>query len=423
MSWVWNIPHWTGNQAEADHAESAPRPAEPQVAGTRQVVPAPPVMRLREGASAKDASTAHEEQQARTQGANGALPTTVHETLRAPGQPLDAPTRTQMESRFGHSFDHVRIHDDERAAASANAVDALAYTVGSHIVFGRGEYAPRTPRGRSVLAHELTHVLQQGSRLFHPADAGRLTLHDAHGSETEADAAAHVAGGGGRILRVSSLSGLALQRQKKSSPPSLSAVPTVLPTVVPNAGANRNPLSIVAPKITMERKFPGINLPPIETPSGTAKASLALVVSTTFTPTSSHLEAFTFTDKELSIELGNFAMSFTLAKLGKGAHGVAFTSKFPGVGRLNSQTLTIEPPFTFIWASILNPPLLFLKRFRVSGEFRIQLEVTFTPRWTILTPEEELRNEWSRKPIPLVPVMKPVLVEEIFGIIARALAL
>ena len=66
-----------------------------------------------------------------------------------------------MEPRFFHDFSRVRVHTDEQAAESARAVDAQAYTVGAHIVFGDGEYASQTSRGRELLAHELAHVLQQ----------------------------------------------------------------------------------------------------------------------------------------------------------------------------------------------------------------------------------------------------------------------
>ena len=68
-----------------------------------------------------------------------------------------------MAARFGRDFSQVRVHTDGQAAASATAVGARAYTVGRDIVFGRGEYAPESPSGRWVLAHELTHVLQQGA--------------------------------------------------------------------------------------------------------------------------------------------------------------------------------------------------------------------------------------------------------------------
>jgi hypothetical protein len=66
-----------------------------------------------------------------------------------------------MESRFGHDFGRVLVHTDARAADSARSVNALAYTVGSHIVFGEGQYAPATVSGQRLLAHELTHVAQQ----------------------------------------------------------------------------------------------------------------------------------------------------------------------------------------------------------------------------------------------------------------------
>jgi len=140
------------------------------------------------------------------------VPPIVDEVLRAPGQPLDTNTRASMESRFGHDFgrvsvysklpqassrtlvigpahDHyereadaaasrvaaaipmsgqgsadfgsVRVHTDSRAAESAQALGARAYTLGHHIVFDAGRYAPRTSDGRGLLAHELTHVLQQ----------------------------------------------------------------------------------------------------------------------------------------------------------------------------------------------------------------------------------------------------------------------
>lgn len=90
-----------------------------------------------------------------------AAPPSVHHTLRVPGRPLDQSTRSFMESRFHHDFGSVRVHSDERASDSAREIHALAYTVGSDIVFGARQYAPGTPTGRKLLAHELTHVVQQ----------------------------------------------------------------------------------------------------------------------------------------------------------------------------------------------------------------------------------------------------------------------
>jgi|GEM_PF-1801608 hypothetical protein len=79
------------------------------------------------------------------------------------GQPLDAATRAYMEPRLGHDFGHVRVHTDEQAAQAASDYQARAYTVGSDVVFGAQEYAPGTSAGQRLLAHELTHVVQQGS--------------------------------------------------------------------------------------------------------------------------------------------------------------------------------------------------------------------------------------------------------------------
>ncbi|MFN0066387.1 MAG: DUF4157 domain-containing protein [Limisphaerales bacterium] len=89
-------------------------------------------------------------------------PPVVHAVLRASGTPLGAAARAELEPRFGHDFSGVRVHTDERAAASARAVNATAYTVGRDIVFDRGAYAPHSAAGRRLLAHELAHVVQQG---------------------------------------------------------------------------------------------------------------------------------------------------------------------------------------------------------------------------------------------------------------------
>src|SRR5262249_2220058 len=89
------------------------------------------------------------------------VPPIVHEALRSTGQPLNAATRAFMESRLGRDFSGVRIYTDARAAESARAVNALAYTVGRNVIFGEGQYAPETSSGRRLIAHELAHVAQQ----------------------------------------------------------------------------------------------------------------------------------------------------------------------------------------------------------------------------------------------------------------------
>jgi hypothetical protein len=90
------------------------------------------------------------------------VPDSVQRTLSGSGRPLEHNTREFMERRFGADFSAVRVHHDAVAAQSAREVDARAYTVGPHIVFGAGEYGPQREAGRGLLAHELAHTLQQG---------------------------------------------------------------------------------------------------------------------------------------------------------------------------------------------------------------------------------------------------------------------
>jgi len=103
------------------------------------------------------------ERSAISSSAPAVAPPVVHEALRSPGQPLDRDTRSFMEPHFGNDFSAVRVHTDGKAAQSAQAVNAAAYTVGNDVVFGAERFAPHTTPGRRLLAHELTHVVQQGS--------------------------------------------------------------------------------------------------------------------------------------------------------------------------------------------------------------------------------------------------------------------
>ncbi len=97
-----------------------------------------------------------------TGGAGAEVPSQVYDVLGSGGKALDGGVRSFMESRFGHDFGAVRIHTGAQAAESAQAVNARAYTVGNDVVFGAGEYNPSSTGGRHLLAHELTHVIQQG---------------------------------------------------------------------------------------------------------------------------------------------------------------------------------------------------------------------------------------------------------------------
>lgn len=87
----------------------------------------------------------------------------VLDVVSSGGQPLEPAVRTDMESRMGHDFGDVRVHTDAAASASAKSVGAHAYTVGNNVVFQRDAYDPSSQAGRTTLAHELTHVVQQRS--------------------------------------------------------------------------------------------------------------------------------------------------------------------------------------------------------------------------------------------------------------------
>jgi hypothetical protein len=119
-------------------------------------------------------------------------PSPVHDVVSSPGSRLDPTTRTDMEAALGHDFGDVQVHTDGAAAASARSVQAHAYTVGDHIVFGEGRYRPGTPEGRHTLAHELTHVVQQrqGPVDGTPATGGISVSHPSDRFEVEAESVA-----------------------------------------------------------------------------------------------------------------------------------------------------------------------------------------------------------------------------------------
>jgi hypothetical protein len=91
----------------------------------------------------------------------------VNKVLHSPGKPLDSETRAFIEPSFYHDFSKVRVHTDEPASESAKAIGALAYTVGHHIAFAPGQYAPNTRTGLHLLSHELAHVVQQSGATIH----------------------------------------------------------------------------------------------------------------------------------------------------------------------------------------------------------------------------------------------------------------
>ena len=129
-------------------------------------------------------------------GQPGMAPASVDQALATPGKPLEPTLRKDMEQRFGHDFSRVRVHSGAAAEQSAKDVNANAYTVGHNMVFGAGRFAPETNEGRRLIAHELTHVVQQSQ-----ATAGRQLSMGRSGdlAECEAGATARAVLAGQRI--------------------------------------------------------------------------------------------------------------------------------------------------------------------------------------------------------------------------------
>nr|WP_097924328.1 DUF4157 domain-containing protein [Streptomyces sp. wa1063] len=119
------------------------------------------VQRARSGAAATDAEQVEQAEQTGHAGQAEEQRSPVHDVISSGGSPLDTDTRTDMESRMGADFSDVRVHHDSAAHESAKGVGAHAYTVGNNVVFQRDAYDPGSPQGRTTLAHELTHVIQQ----------------------------------------------------------------------------------------------------------------------------------------------------------------------------------------------------------------------------------------------------------------------
>lgn len=156
------------------------KPEGPAAGGRRGLGPYSPDFKLAGEAPAgtpavQEEAKKEEEETVQRKPAGGhavaSAPSIVNEVLQESGQPLDPATRAFMEERFGHDFGAVRIHRDPLAARSARAVSALAYTVGRDIVFAEGQFAPHSLEGQRLLAHELTHTVQQEAAPSQTAEA------------------------------------------------------------------------------------------------------------------------------------------------------------------------------------------------------------------------------------------------------------
>jgi hypothetical protein len=137
-------------------------------------------------------------------------PAIVQEVLRSSGESLDSATRAYFEPRFGHDFSKIRIHRDARAAQSATAINASAYTTGQHIILGDLPYAPGSQQARSLLAHELTHTIQQQNA----AQSFSMAVVESSDHEREAEAAALAIGSRESIAVRNTQSAASIFRQK-----------------------------------------------------------------------------------------------------------------------------------------------------------------------------------------------------------------
>jgi hypothetical protein len=141
----------------------------------------------RQGHRVQRMCTECKEEAIQAKGASGNAPPQAVPDAQSPisvmgsgSKPLPESVRSFFEPRFGYDFGQVRVHTDARAAESARAVNALAYTVGRDVVFGAGQYAPETAKGKNLLAHELTHVVhQRGAREVN--DSSNFVVHLRHG--------------------------------------------------------------------------------------------------------------------------------------------------------------------------------------------------------------------------------------------------
>ncbi len=166
-------------------------------------------------------------------------PPIVSTVLNSPGRPLDPPVQSTMESRFGTDFSNVRVHTDSRAAESARAVGAQAYTYGSNIVFDHGRYNPTAPSGQRLLAHELAHTIQQGGLQSKSYDAPEVGL-SSDPLEYEADRAAELVTAGYAAPTLTQGDFGAIRRTDGTTP----AAPA---TTVPPTSATTTPVTGTTP--------------------------------------------------------------------------------------------------------------------------------------------------------------------------------
>jgi hypothetical protein len=158
------------------------------------------------------------------------------------GAPLPTAVRAKMEQRFGQNFADVRIHDDPLAQQSASSLNALAYTSGHDIYFAPGQYKPFSEEGERLLAHELTHVIQQRTGQVTSASTKLSSGSSSDAFELEADRASHAVASGAPVSLSSSAGAPSLQRQSAGAAPNIvkASKPFVIPGEKLGSGNDRS---------------------------------------------------------------------------------------------------------------------------------------------------------------------------------------
>jgi hypothetical protein len=194
----------------------------------------------------------------------------VDSVLRSPGEQLPGDVARSMEPVVGGSLDGVRIHRDAEAGRSADALDANAYTVGGHVVFGPERYDPGSDAGRSLLAHELTHVAQQGTSMHVPQADSLTVSRPGDRSERAADAVAHRAGRTSSAPHPGGLAttGPVIARQPKDTGTDVKPAPSPTGIQWEDALATMNAIRAVLPNVGPH----GIVLPTIDLSPDNLKA-------------------------------------------------------------------------------------------------------------------------------------------------------
>jgi len=194
----------------------------------------------------------------------------AQDAVNHPGHALEADTRATLEPAFGLDLSSVRVHTDESAAASADALNARAFTIGEHVVFGAGEFAPHSAEGQALLAHELTHVAQQQGGGGALATGGSATVQSPPNVDFDTVTLPTTETGGAASTTSDAPASPDASRIAAAIRPGLDARPDVVPRDHPSeASARPIPAPCLHGPIALAASTS--ELPPSSEPSGTYK--------------------------------------------------------------------------------------------------------------------------------------------------------